>query len=47
MGRKRIYKTKEDILSARRRWANNYYHKNIQKCRKKRMERYYAETSND
>lgn len=44
MGRKRIHKTKEEILKARRNWALNYYYKNQEKCKKKRMERYYAET---
>lgn len=43
MGRKRIYKTKEEILNARRKWALNYYYKNLEKCKKKRMERYYEE----
>lgn len=47
MGRKRIYKTKEEILTARRTWALKYYYKNQDKCKKKRMERYYVETSND
>ena len=31
MGRKRIYKTKEEILKSRRRWANEYYHRNKEK----------------
>ena len=44
MGRKRKYKTKEEILEARRRWALEYYLRNMDKCRKKRMERYYEET---
>ena len=45
MGRKRIHKTKEEILVARRKWANNYYYKNQEKCKKKRMERYWNETN--
>jgi len=45
MGRKRIYKTKEEILEVRRRWAVDYYNRNKEKCRKRRMERYYEETN--
>jgi hypothetical protein len=44
MGRKRIYKTKEEILTSRRRWSLEYYHRNREKCNKKRMERYWNET---
>ena len=40
-----IYKTKEEIINARRKWSLKYYYKNIEKCKKKRMERYYAETN--
>lgn len=47
MGRKRIYKTKEEILSVRRKRALDYYYKNHEQCKKKRMERYYEETKND
>ncbi len=47
MGRKRIYKTKEEILEIRRKWAIDYYNRNKEKCRKKRMERYYEETKNN
>ena len=46
MGRKRIYKTKEEILARRRQLALDYYYKNQEKCKKKRMERYYGETNN-
>lgn len=44
MGRKRKYKTKEDIIAARRKWSLDYYYKNKEKCKKKRMDRYYGET---
>lgn len=44
MGRKRKYKTKKEIMESRRKWALDYYYRNIENCRKKRMERYYAET---
>jgi hypothetical protein len=46
MGRKRIYKTKEEIIESRRKWAREYYRNNKEKCRKKRMIRYYEETNN-
>lgn len=45
MGRKRKYKTKEEIVNIRRKWAIDYYYRNKEKCKKKRMERYYAETT--
>ena len=44
MGRKRIHKTKDEILTARRKWALEYYYRNQEKCKKKRMERYHEET---
>lgn len=47
MGRKRIYKTKEEILNNRRKRALDYYYKNHDQCKKKRMVRYYAETKNN
>lgn len=46
MGRKRIHKTREEILKNRRKRAIEYYYKNQEKCKKKRMERYYAEVNN-
>ena len=46
MGRKRKYNTKEEILENRRKRALDYYYKNQQKCKQKRMERYYEETNN-
>lgn len=47
MGRKRIYKTKEEVLAIRRKRALDYYYNNQEKCKKKRMERYYGETANN
>ena len=47
MGRKRIYKTKEEIIAIRRKRALDYYYNNQEKCKKKRMERYYGETVNN
>lgn len=47
MARKRKYITKEEILTARRKWALEYYYRNQAECRKKRVERYYAETKNN
>jgi len=44
MGRKRIYKTKEEILRSRRQRSLKYYYDNIVECRKKRMDRYHEET---
>ena len=44
MGRTRKHTTKDEILTARRKWALEYYYKNREKMKKKRMERYYAET---
>ena len=46
MGRKRKYNTKEEILNIRRKWSLDYYYKNKEKCKKKRMMRYYEETDN-
>jgi hypothetical protein len=46
MGRKRIYKTKEEILESRRKWAREYYYRNREECKKKRMRRYHEETDN-
>ena len=47
MGRKRIYKTKEEILHNRRERSLDYYYRNREKLKKKRMERYYGETADD
>jgi hypothetical protein len=47
MPRKRKYNTKEEIIDARRKWANEYYAKNRKKVQEKRMERYYAETKHN
>lgn len=44
MGRKRIYKTKEEIITARRRWSKDYYYRNQEECKKKRLKRYREET---
>ena len=44
MGRKRKYKTKEDIVEARRKWSLEYYYRNKKECKEKRMKRYYEET---
>jgi hypothetical protein len=44
MGRKRKYSTKEEIINVRRKWSLEYYYRNQNKCKKKRMERYYGET---
>jgi hypothetical protein len=46
MGRKRKYKTKEEILNIRRKRAIDYYYKNQEKCKLKRMKRYYEEINN-
>jgi len=43
MGRKRKHITKEEILTARRRWSLEYYYRNHEKMKKKRMERYAKE----
>jgi hypothetical protein len=45
MGRKRIHKTKEQILKARRKWSIEYYYRNQEILKKKRMERYAKETN--
>jgi hypothetical protein len=44
MGRKRKYHTAEEILAVRRKWSLDYYRKNREKCKKKRMQRYHEET---
>ena len=41
MGRRLIYITEEEKKRAHSRRSLKYYYKNIEKCRKKRMERYY------
>lgn len=47
MPRIRKYHTKEEIIAARRKWANEYYARNRKKMQEKRMERYYNETKNN
>lgn len=41
MGRKRKYNTKEEKIAAQKKWSNDYYWRNVNKCKQKRMERYY------
>jgi hypothetical protein len=45
MGRRRKYKTKNEILTARRKWALEYYYRNQEACKRKRMIRYAKETN--
>ena len=47
MAKKRKYITKEEILNSRRKWALEYYYRNQEVLKKKRMERYYAETKSN
>jgi hypothetical protein len=46
MGRKLKYKTNEERLMAQRKWAINYYYRNQETCKRKRMEKYYAKKIN-
>jgi len=41
MGRKKTYKTEEEYNQARKKWARDYYLRNVEKIRKRRMEKYY------
>jgi|TARA_B100001964_G_scaffold69203_1_gene78496 hypothetical protein len=43
MGRLKKYKTKEELQEARKKWARDYYLKNAEKIKKRRMEKYYEE----
>ena len=42
MGRQMKYKTNNERVSAQRKWAKEYYWRNQEKCKKKRMEKYYG-----
>ena len=46
MGRKLKYKTKEEKRDAHNKQSLEYYYKNIDICRKKRMERYNEKINN-
>jgi hypothetical protein len=41
MGRLKKYKTKEELQEVRKKWARDYYLKNAEKIKKRRMEKYY------
>ncbi len=41
MGRKKIYKTEEELKEANKLKGRKYYARNREKCRKERMERYW------
>jgi len=41
MGRKKIYKTKEDQLDAQRRWMMEYYDRNKEKIKQINLKRYH------
>jgi hypothetical protein len=43
MGRLKKYKTKEELQEARKKWARDYYLKNAEKIKKRRMEKYYED----
>jgi len=45
MGRKLKYKTNDERIQAQRRWALEYYYRNQEMCKKKRMEKYYGKPS--
>lgn len=45
MGRKKIYVTEEEKRIAHIKRSLEYYYRNKEECKKKRMERYYAETN--
>ena len=42
MAKKIKYETKEEKYEAQKRWAREYYYRNKEECKKKRMERYYG-----
>lgn len=39
--RKTKYTTKQEKDDAQRKWALEYYYRNLDECKKKRMKRYY------
>ncbi len=41
MGRKKIYKTKDDKYDAEKRWKREWYWRNSEKIKKRRMENYW------
>ena len=43
MGRKKLYKTKNEQLTARRKRQLDYYYRNQESVKRKRMERYYKD----
>lgn len=43
MGRKKKYKTEDEIKEANRKKALAYYHRNKEEINRKKMEKYYAE----
>ena len=45
MGRKMLYKTNEERILAQRKWAKEYYWRNQETCKKKRM-KYYGKKTN-
>ena len=47
MPRKMLYKTNDERIAAQRRWAKEYYWRNVELCKKKRMEKYYGKKINN
>jgi hypothetical protein len=43
MGRKKKYKTEEELKNANRKKALEYYHRNKKELNRKKMEKYYEE----
>ena len=41
MGRKKKYETVEELQEARRRWRREYYNRNREACKQKRMDTYW------
>ena len=41
MGRKKIYKTDEELLEAKRKWKMGYYWRNKEELQKKNLARYH------
>ena len=46
VGRHLKYKTKEEKQVAQRKWAMEYYWRNTEKCKNKRMKKYYETQQN-
>jgi len=47
MGRKKIYKTEEELLEKKRQWKMDYYNRNKEELQKKNLKRYHDKKNRD